>query len=137
MRCRAKPIGSALELVHLGSGQLGEQVRRNPDTLSQVQVISSTLKTLLLTQELLREVRLPNPRNQNIGLQAVNPKPVLGTKVAKDIKQLLQQSRAICKQGHIIRVQEDTDRKDGKVRALQPGQSRPVLAQVGADAVDK
>ena len=58
MRCRAEPVGGALELVHLGRGQLGEQVRRHPNTLSQVQVILGTLKTLLLTQVLLRHVLL-------------------------------------------------------------------------------
>ncbi len=134
---RAESVGGTLELVHLGRGQLGEQVRRNPDSLTQVQVVIGTLDTLLLTQELHRGVHVPTTRDQNRGLQAVHPKPVLGAKVTKDIQELLQQTWAVGKQGHVIRIQENTDRKDGQVGALEPGKARPVLTQVGAGPVNE
>jgi len=87
---RAEAVCSTLELGHLGKRQLGEQVRSDPNALAQVQVVSRTINGLSLTSKVHRQIPATNPGNQNIRLQAVNPKPVLGTKVTKSIKQLLQ-----------------------------------------------
>ena len=86
---RAEAVGRALELVHLGRSQLGEQVRRDTDTLTQVQVLCGSLNRLTLTQKRLGGCRPLPPRNQNLGLQGVDPKSVLETKVTKYIKELL------------------------------------------------
>ncbi len=69
---RAKTVCSALELVHLSQCQLGEQVRGHADTLTQVQIVVSTVNTLPLAEEMLRQLISLHTRNQNIGLQAVN-----------------------------------------------------------------
>jgi len=89
VRGRAETVGSALELVHLGRGQLGEQIRRNPDTLPQVRILRGRLDRLTLTLKRLGGPRPHPPSDQNLGLQGVNPKSVLGTKVTKNIQKLL------------------------------------------------
>ena len=134
---RAEAVGSTLELVHLGCGQLGEQVRRNADAQSQIQVLIRNLDPLVLAQKRLQGGRPSPPSNQNLGLQGINPKPVLGTKVAENIKERLQQAGAVGKEGHIISIQEDANRNNREVGALQPGQARPVRTQVRTDTVDK
>ena len=102
VRGRAETVSGALELVHLGRSQLGEQVRRDPDTLSQVRILRGRLDGLILTQKRLGGPRPRPPSDQNLGLQGVNPESVLGTKVTKDIQKLLQQKGAISEQGDIV-----------------------------------
>ena len=89
MRGGAETVCSTLELVHLGRGQLGEQVRRNPDMLPQVRILCSRLDRLTLTQKWLGGPCPRPPSDQNLGLQGVNPESVLGTKVTENIQKLL------------------------------------------------